>query len=114
MQKEGPVCWAVPQQGNRWCFQQAIWPTETNTKTTKKFREAIADSGDSEADFSDTDEVTVQVDSIEAKAEETKSTKTHFGKKLPKHVTKDCHGPYDVSEVKDGTVEEKEVTPAPD
>lgn len=58
--------------------------------------------------------MTVQVDSIEAKAEETKSTKTHFGKKLPKHVTKDCHGPYDVSEVKDGTVEEKEVIPAPD
>ena len=27
---------------------------------------------------------------------------------------KDCPGPYDVSEVKDGTVEEKEVTPAPD
>ena len=27
---------------------------------------------------------------------------------------KDCHGPYDVSEVKDGTVEEREVTPAPD
>ena len=33
-------------------------------------------------------EVTVQVDSIEAKTEETKSMKTHFGKKLPKHVTK--------------------------
>lgn len=58
--------------------------------------------------------MTVQVGSIGAKAEETKSTKTHFGKKLPKHVTKDCHGPYDVTEVKDGTVEEKEVTPAPD
>lgn len=27
---------------------------------------------------------------------------------------KDCHGPYDVSEVKDGTVGEKEVSPAPD
>ena len=27
---------------------------------------------------------------------------------------KDCHGPYDVSEVRDGTEEEKEVTPAPD
>ena len=25
---------------------------------------------------------------MEAKAEETKSTKTHFAKKLPKHVTK--------------------------
>ena len=39
----------------------------------KKFHEAIADSESSEADFSeyDTDEVTVQVDSIEAKAEET-------------------------------------------
>ena len=34
----------------------------------------------------DTDEVTVQVYSVEAKAEETKST--HFAKKLPKHVTK--------------------------
>ena len=56
----------------------------------KKFHEATADSGGSEADFSeyDTDEVTVQVDSIEARAEETKSTKTDFGKKLPKHVTK--------------------------
>ena len=61
----------------------------------KKFHEATADSGGSEADFSeyDTDEVTVQVDSVEAKAAEaktaeTKSTKTHFGKKLPKHVTK--------------------------
>ena len=56
----------------------------------KKFHEATADSGGSEADFSeyDTDEVTVQVDSVEAKAEETKSTKTHFGKKQPKHVTK--------------------------
>ena len=56
----------------------------------KKFHEATADSEGSEADFSeyDTDEVTVQVDSVEAKAEETKSTKTHFGKKLPKHVTK--------------------------
>ena len=32
--------------------------------------------------------MTVQVDSIEAKTEETKSTKTHFGKKLPKHLTK--------------------------
>lgn len=43
----------------------------------------------SEADFSehDTDKVTVQVDSVEAKAEETKSTKMHFGKKLPKQVT---------------------------
>ena len=30
----------------------------------------------------------MQVDSIEAKAEGTKSTKTHFGKKQPKHVTK--------------------------
>ena len=30
----------------------------------------------------------MQVDSVEAKAAETKSTKTHFGKKLPKHVTK--------------------------
>ena len=30
----------------------------------------------------------MQVDSIEARAEETKSTKTDFGKKLPKHVTK--------------------------
>ena len=30
----------------------------------------------------------MQVDSVEAKAEETKSTKTHFGKKQPKHVTK--------------------------
>ena len=37
---------------------------------------------------SQSDEVTVQVDSVEAKAEETKSTKTHFGKKQPKHVTK--------------------------
>ena len=27
---------------------------------------------------------------------------------------KDCHGRYDVSEVKDGTVAKKEVTPAPD
>ena len=27
---------------------------------------------------------------------------------------KDCHGPYDVSEVRDSTEEEKEVTPAPD
>ena len=27
---------------------------------------------------------------------------------------KDCHGPYDVSEVRDGTEEEKEVTPPPD
>ena len=56
----------------------------------KKFHEATAGSGGSEADFSeyDTDEVTVQVDSIEARAEETKSTKTDFGKKLPKHVTK--------------------------
>ena len=36
----------------------------------------------------DTDEVTVQVYSVEAKAEETKST--HFAKKLPKHVTKVC------------------------
>ena len=56
----------------------------------KKFREATADSGGSEADLSeyDSDEVTVQVDSVEAKAEETKSTKTHFGKKQPKHVTK--------------------------
>ena len=27
---------------------------------------------------------------------------------------KDCHGPYDVSEVRDGTEEEKQVTPAPD
>ena len=56
----------------------------------KKFHEATVDSGGSEADFSeyDTDEVTVQVDSIEAKAEETKSTKTHFAKKMPKHVTK--------------------------
>ena len=56
----------------------------------KKFHEAIADSEDSEADISeyDTDEVTVQVDSIEAKTEETKSMKTHFVKKLPKHVTK--------------------------
>ena len=55
-----------------------------------KFHEATADSEGSEADLSeyDTDEVTVQVDSVEAKAEETKSTKTHFGKKLPKHVTK--------------------------
>ena len=26
---------------------------------------------------------------------------------------KDCHSPYDVSEVKDGTVEEKEVTQLP-
>ena len=48
----------------------------------KKFHEATADSE------YDTDEVTVQVDSIEAKAEGTKSTKTHFGKKQPKHVTK--------------------------
>ena len=56
----------------------------------KKFHEATADSGGSEADFSeyDTDKVTVQVDSIEAKAEETKSTKTHLSKKLPKQVTK--------------------------
>ena len=56
----------------------------------KKFHEATADSEGSEADFSeyDTDEVTVQDDSVEAKAEEIKSTKTHFGKKLPKHVTK--------------------------
>ena len=56
----------------------------------KKFHEAIADSESSEADFSeyDTDEVTVQVDSIEAKSEETNPTKTRFGKKLPKHVTK--------------------------
>ena len=56
----------------------------------KKFHEATADSESSEADFSeyDTDEVTVQVDSVEAKAEETKCTKTHFAKKLPKHVTK--------------------------
>ena len=56
----------------------------------KKFHEAITDSESSEADFSeyDTDEITVQVDSIEAKAEETNHTKTHFGKKLPKHVTK--------------------------
>ena len=56
----------------------------------KKFHEATADSGGSEADFSeyDTDEVTVQVDSIEAKAEETKSTKMHLSKKLPKQVTK--------------------------
>ena len=40
----------------------------------KKFHEATADSGGSEADFSeyDTEEVTVQVDSIEAKTEETK------------------------------------------
>lgn len=30
----------------------------------------------------------MQVDSVEAKAEETKSTKMHFGKKLLKHVTK--------------------------
>ena len=36
----------------------------------------------------DTNEVTVQVDPVEAKAEETKSTKIHFAKKLPKHVTK--------------------------
>ena len=27
---------------------------------------------------------------------------------------KDCHGPYDVSEVRDSTEEEKEVTPPPD
>ena len=27
---------------------------------------------------------------------------------------KDCHGPYDASEVRDGTEEETEVTPAPD
>ena len=56
----------------------------------KKFHEATADSGGSAADLSgyDTDEVTVQVDSVEAKAEETKSTKTHFGKKQPKNVTK--------------------------
>ena len=27
---------------------------------------------------------------------------------------KDCHSPYGVSEVKDGTVEEKVVNPAPD
>lgn len=27
---------------------------------------------------------------------------------------KDCHGPFDMSEVKDGTEEEKEVTPAPE
>ena len=56
----------------------------------KKFHEATADSGGSAADLSgyDTDEVTVQVDSVETKAEETKSTKTHFGKKQPKHVTK--------------------------
>ena len=27
---------------------------------------------------------------------------------------KDCQGPYDVSEVRDGTVEEKEITPDPD
>ena len=27
---------------------------------------------------------------------------------------KDCHGPYDASEVRDGTEEEIEVTPAPD
>ena len=32
----------------------------------------------------------MQVDSVEAKAEETKSTKTHFRKELPKHVTKVC------------------------
>ena len=56
----------------------------------KKFHEATADSESSEADFTeyDTDEVTVQVDSVEAQAEETKFTKTHFAKKLPKHVTK--------------------------
>ena len=30
----------------------------------------------------------MQVDSVEAKAEETKSTKTLFGKKQPKYVTK--------------------------
>ena len=30
----------------------------------------------------------MQVDSIEAKAAETKSTKTYFGKKPLKHVTK--------------------------
>ena len=27
---------------------------------------------------------------------------------------KDCHGPYDVSEVRDGTEEKREVTPASD
>ena len=44
-----------------------------------KFHEAIADSESSEADFSeyDNDEVTVHVDSIEAKAEEINPTKTH-------------------------------------
>lgn len=36
MQKEGPFYWAVLQQGKRRCFQQAIWPTETNTKTQEK------------------------------------------------------------------------------
>ena len=56
----------------------------------KKFHGATADSESSEAEFPeyDTDEVTVQVDSVEAKAEETKSTKIHFAKKLPKLVTK--------------------------
>ena len=67
-------------------------PSKEQQKTgpKKKFHEATADSESSEADFTeyDTDEVTVQVDSVEAKAEETKSTKTHFAKKLPKHVTK--------------------------
>ena len=56
----------------------------------KKFHETTADSESSEADFTeyDTDEVTVQVDSVEVKTDETKFTKTHFAKKLPKHVTK--------------------------
>ena len=56
----------------------------------KKFHEVTANSEGSEADFSeyDTDKVTVQVESVEAKAEENKPTKTHFGKKQPKHVTK--------------------------
>ena len=56
----------------------------------KKFHEATADSEDSEADFSeyDTDEITIQVDSVERTDEETKFTETHFGKKLANHVTK--------------------------
>ena len=60
------------------------------SRPKKKFQEATADSEGSEVDFSeyDTDGVTVQANSVEAKAEETKSTKTHFGKKLPKHVIK--------------------------
>jgi len=47
----------------------------------------------------------VQVDSIEAKAEETKSTKAHFSKKLPKHVTKTYLDEDQSSDVLYATVE---------